>query len=961
MPDASVVVVTYNALPWVEQCLESVRGEETIVVDNGSTDGTVDLVRERFPDGRVLEQENRGLGAGWNAGIEAATGRYFLLLNADAWLTEGVARAARRVRRRAPARGGRRAAAAEPGRNAAALGARLPDALAARDRVPLPAQARAALAAAERLLRRRVRPRRGARGGVRDGRVHARPPRGGRRGRAARRVASSSSARRPTGATASVGPAGRCSSSPAPSASTSAAAAHGGRMLRENLRGHLRFLAKHRGAGYAERARRLLLVGAARCAAGSSAASAAGCTGTRPAGSRSGAGPGAARAMTLLRLALATGVLLAPGALVARALGLRGAAATLAWSLALLFGALVLTFAAGASLTLRSCCCWRRVSRRCRSRAARRGPSGCPAAGGCSRAERCSGSLLWHVAGEIGGDGLFHLARVRKLEAFDSLSLDSVNEFADGGLHPGYAFPLWHGFLALVAKVAFLDPSVGRAARGVACSRRSPCSSRTRRGTRSSARSGLRSRSCCAQVGDHGARARARRRVHGARLPATAARQLLVPAALALALAYVHAPRRALARVGCGGRARARGRAPDLRALPLAAVRRLPRRALARRARRRRSRSPRRSRRSSCPPGVFFAWLLPVVRDTASVAPSGERDAARDRATTRGSSTSRRTRATGSRRRCFGRGGAVAVAALAAAAARRARAAAALGGVRARRLARRLRGDARAACSSCRSRSSSRSRSRAARPASCRSRSRSRAALAVLAGLLRVFVLPLALLAGIAFQLAYPGDFGYRLEHGGPALVTWIAVGRGRGRGRARRSCSGGGRPLERAGRRWSASPRGSSSSRSPCTRRGTGARRTRGARARSRPGSSRRCATRCPSAPSSTPTSRRATASRAFAPVYVAAAPPGHVADTEREPAVRAARRGEAVLRDRRPRDPAPARRRLARRRPRALPGRPGRQPAVRGRALRALPPALRRRPARGPRRVTTEVASGP
>ena len=56
MPDASAIVVTYNALPWIEQSLESVRGEETIVVDNGSTDGTVAVVRERFPDVRVVEQ-----------------------------------------------------------------------------------------------------------------------------------------------------------------------------------------------------------------------------------------------------------------------------------------------------------------------------------------------------------------------------------------------------------------------------------------------------------------------------------------------------------------------------------------------------------------------------------------------------------------------------------------------------------------------------------------------------------------------------------------------------------------------------------------------------------------------------------------------------------------------------------------------------------------------------------------
>ena len=69
------------------------------------------------------------------------------------------------------------------------------------------------------------------------------------------------------------------------------------------------------------------------------------------------------------------------------------------------------------------------------------------------------GLLLWHVAGEIGGDGLFHLARVRKLAELGGLSLSSVTEFADGGLHPGYAFPLWHAFLALVAKVAFADPA----------------------------------------------------------------------------------------------------------------------------------------------------------------------------------------------------------------------------------------------------------------------------------------------------------------------------------------------------------------------------------------------------------------------------------------------------------------------------------------------------------------------
>src|SRR5438094_140375 len=85
MAETSVVVVTYNALPWIERCLQSVRGHERIVVDHGSTDGTLELLRERFPDVRLIEQENRGLGAGSNAGMQVASGDYFLLLNSDAW------------------------------------------------------------------------------------------------------------------------------------------------------------------------------------------------------------------------------------------------------------------------------------------------------------------------------------------------------------------------------------------------------------------------------------------------------------------------------------------------------------------------------------------------------------------------------------------------------------------------------------------------------------------------------------------------------------------------------------------------------------------------------------------------------------------------------------------------------------------------------------------------------------
>ena len=66
-----------------------------------STDGTPAFVRERFPGAQLVEQANLGLGAGWNRGIEATDGRYVLILNADAWLTPGLARAARLVREHA--------------------------------------------------------------------------------------------------------------------------------------------------------------------------------------------------------------------------------------------------------------------------------------------------------------------------------------------------------------------------------------------------------------------------------------------------------------------------------------------------------------------------------------------------------------------------------------------------------------------------------------------------------------------------------------------------------------------------------------------------------------------------------------------------------------------------------------------------------------------------------------------
>jgi N-acetylglucosaminyl-diphospho-decaprenol L-rhamnosyltransferase len=87
-PDVVAVTVTLNGLPWIERCLESLRGLDAVVVDHGSTDGTVERVRERFPEVRVIEQANVGYGAGLNAGFRASSPRYWLVINSDAWVVD---------------------------------------------------------------------------------------------------------------------------------------------------------------------------------------------------------------------------------------------------------------------------------------------------------------------------------------------------------------------------------------------------------------------------------------------------------------------------------------------------------------------------------------------------------------------------------------------------------------------------------------------------------------------------------------------------------------------------------------------------------------------------------------------------------------------------------------------------------------------------------------------------------
>lgn len=87
MPSVSVIIPTYNRCDFVREAMASVLAQtfqdfELIVVDDGSTDGTADVVRE-FPRIRYLSQENRGVSAARNVGVAVSRGELIAFLDSD--------------------------------------------------------------------------------------------------------------------------------------------------------------------------------------------------------------------------------------------------------------------------------------------------------------------------------------------------------------------------------------------------------------------------------------------------------------------------------------------------------------------------------------------------------------------------------------------------------------------------------------------------------------------------------------------------------------------------------------------------------------------------------------------------------------------------------------------------------------------------------------------------------------
>lgn len=89
-----VIIVSYNSIKWAKRCYDSLRLSDSpcdiLTIDNGSTDGTLDYIRQHYPEVEIIETgENLGFGRANNIGLQRVIDEgydYAYLLNQDAWI-----------------------------------------------------------------------------------------------------------------------------------------------------------------------------------------------------------------------------------------------------------------------------------------------------------------------------------------------------------------------------------------------------------------------------------------------------------------------------------------------------------------------------------------------------------------------------------------------------------------------------------------------------------------------------------------------------------------------------------------------------------------------------------------------------------------------------------------------------------------------------------------------------------
>lgn len=93
--DLSIIIINYNVKEFLQNLLHSIEkatsniSTEIIIVDNASDDGSVELIKQRFPSCKLISNnENLGFGKANNQALKIATGKYFLLINPDSIVSE---------------------------------------------------------------------------------------------------------------------------------------------------------------------------------------------------------------------------------------------------------------------------------------------------------------------------------------------------------------------------------------------------------------------------------------------------------------------------------------------------------------------------------------------------------------------------------------------------------------------------------------------------------------------------------------------------------------------------------------------------------------------------------------------------------------------------------------------------------------------------------------------------------